>query len=159
MLFAIVATAHLLIAQPSPTPTSTPAPMLEGITLGDDPGVVIRRFSVNPKSAPCGGESSPSPIDVKQCTFPSTTDNADIMIFFDTRVRAVAVLVTEARDAPGDAFGVAFGDSPARVKQLRGKADEVTPEGYFLYGPDGGVKWTYEFQDGKLILISVDDLH
>jgi hypothetical protein len=151
-----VAAAILLAASPSPSPSPTPAPTLEGITLGDDPASVLRRFDVNPNTPTLPGDANG---DLKIQTFDSTTDFAMITIYFDTRVRLVSVLAPERTTASADPFGVAFGDSPDRVQQRRGKPDDVTTDGALIYEPDGRVQWVYQFQDGKLNLISVDDLH
>jgi len=149
---AFAAAAAIALTQPSPAPAAIPAPKLEGITLGEDPAAVMRRFAVNPRTAQITESNG-----MKELMFSSTTDDADLTIIFDTRIRYIAALAPGKHSAGSDPFGIAFGDSPDRVERVRGKPDAITPQGDYYY-ESGGDAWTYEFQDGKLILISVSDL-
>jgi hypothetical protein len=131
-------------------------PSLEGITLGDDAASVLRRFSVSPSVPAVQADSNG---DLWMRSFDSNTDFAMITIYYDARVRLVAVTSAGRTDAVGDPFGVSFGDSPERVQKLRGKPDDITTDGSLVYEPDGRIQWSYGFEGEKLVMISVDDLH
>ena len=144
---------------PMPTPTATSAPILGGITLGEDARGVLRRFNLRTMGTPSIAGIATAEHTIAQVrVFPAAYSGVVMMIVFTDKIELV--MATGSSDPRGhfaDPLGVRLGDSPERLVQLRGNPDEYGENGDVSYGPAHGVRWFFSVRKDKISSIGVTD--
>jgi len=140
----------------SPTPAATPPVTLAGIYLGEDIGAALRGMPL--MYSPSQHGVSPDPDKVQEISI-DLGPGGHMYLFYDTVVRQINIIARN-RDQfdQTDPYGVAIGDSQARLTQLRGTPALVNDQGFWFYVFEGKIRWIYQFLDGRVVQISVDDL-
>jgi hypothetical protein len=144
---------------PSPTPTTpTRAPILAGITLGEDAKGVLRRFGLVPQHSSFDTAIVLNDRIVHIRIFPAHYGDVLIGISFFEKIQNVMVFGTsDPRGHCADPFGVRLGDAPQRLVELRGNPDGYGANGDVRYGPKDGIHWFYSVSEDKISIIGVSD--
>ncbi len=143
----------------SPTPAATAAPILGGITLGEDAKGVLRRFNLRTMGTPSlGGPAIVEGMLGQVRFFPANYGDVVMFIVFTDKVKLVMALGTSDPKAHcADPFGVRLGDAPERLIQLRGNPDGYGEDGVVRYGPANGIHWIFSVRNDRISSIGVAD--
>lgn len=144
---------------PMPAPAATSAPILGGITLGEDAKGVLRRFNLRTMGTPSFGSVLAVDQTLGQVRFfPANFGDVVMMIVFTDKIRMVMALgSSDPKGHCADPFGVRLGDSPERLVQLRGNPDAYGENGEVRYGPAHGVHWFFSVHNDKISSIGVTE--
>jgi hypothetical protein len=156
MIAALVAILAA-IATPSPSPASTPAPVVwQGVTLGESISAVLARLGQpDSRRKAIMGTTLYEFKALDGGGTLSLTESAGIV----TGIRLVAADPATLPKPVTDPFGVALGDTTDRLTELRGQPQRYDDEGSgdftSYYGRQSEVRWAYGLHDGTIQSIGV----
>ncbi len=170
---------------PGPTPTALVYFTLDGVTVGYAPAPTLARLGLHPPGWARGAPTGSLPAgEVRQ--FEVDSDNATMMLFFDTVIEVVMVqAVANKTSSITDPYGIKLNDPLDRLIGVRGKADKVEDKSIqrgpgnsdtidhltvwrgltgpvesdstYIYGPDDGVRWEYAIKGDQVNSIRIVD--